>query len=174
MTIEQYNLYKDFLNEINENIQLIRNLIRVEINIKLFSNINFLLILLFDKNQNSSLSKFIEEFTFEDKVVLTNISMPPVSERFKLSSNSFKTTRKPIDDDEQSSQYSTLSSILGFQVSFSFQIKFNLNLKFYLLSSLKIQFVMLISILKLIQLEAILINCELHLEMSLIENFYLL
>ena len=125
MTIEQYNLYKEFFNEINESIQLNRNLLRIELNIKLFSNINFLLILLFDKNQNSSLSKFIEEFTFDDKFGIIQ------TEQLKLSSNnSFKSIKKYADDDEQSSQYSTVSSILGFQVFFNFRfIKFLFKLQ---------------------------------------------
>jgi hypothetical protein len=114
VTIEQYNLFKAFFNQINESIQLIKNLLRIEINIKLFSNINFLSILLFDKNQNSSLSKFIDEFSFDDKF---GIIQP---EKLQLSSNnSLKLIKKHVDDDdgeERSSQYSTLSSILGFQV----------------------------------------------------------
>ena len=115
--IKKYNLYKDFFNEINETIHILKdkNLLRIEINMKLFSNINFLLILLFDKSQNSNLPKFIEEFTLEDG----EIREPEEKLKLPASSNSFKMIRKS-DDDELSSQYSTLSSILGLQVSLFF------------------------------------------------------
>ena len=66
---DKYTRFRDFFDEIQETIRIIDNrCLRIEINLRLFSNVNFLLILLFENNESMDLSRFIDEFTNEETV----------------------------------------------------------------------------------------------------------
>lgn len=125
--MQQYNLFKDLLDKTNETIKFLNNdYLSMEINIKLLNNINFLLIILFSSQTNTNLRRFVETFSYDDRSSTTTtehnkshkseVNRPQVKFQTSNSNNSHEVDDNYDDDEDLSSQYSTLSSILGLQV----------------------------------------------------------